>query len=171
MSRVLLINVPHPAIGSRIPREQLPPLGLLSVGGPLIDDGHEVRLIDGEFGPMPLEVLVAEAIAFAPDIVMFGHSGSSSGHPVIARCAALGTAAFLLSEACALSGEIFGLGGGRVARIVLSEGEGVTLPEPSAEAVRQALPALLKDEALFHPATLAERSARVAAMLGYPESS
>jgi anaerobic magnesium-protoporphyrin IX monomethyl ester cyclase len=43
--RVLLINVPHPSIGSRIPDDHLPPLGLLSIGGPLIDDGHEVRLI------------------------------------------------------------------------------------------------------------------------------
>ena len=60
--RILLVNVPHPAIGSRIPKEQLPPLGLLAVGGPLIDDGHEVSLIDGEFGPMPLDGLVAEAV-------------------------------------------------------------------------------------------------------------
>jgi len=85
--RIVLINIPHPAIGSRIPREQLPPLGLLSVGGPLLDDGHEVHLIDGEFGPMPLEAIVGEATLLAPDLVMFGHSGSSSGHPVIAACA------------------------------------------------------------------------------------
>lgn len=51
--RIVLINVPHPAIGSRIPDDHLPPLGLLSIGGPLIDDGHEVHLVDGEFGPMP----------------------------------------------------------------------------------------------------------------------
>lgn len=87
--RILLINVPHPAIGSRIPKEQLPPLGLLSVGGPLIDDGHEVRLIDGEFGPMPLEAIIEQAVASAPDAVLFGHSGSSSGHPIIARAAAM----------------------------------------------------------------------------------
>lgn len=91
--RILLINVPHPAIGSRIPKEQLPPLGLLCVGGPLIDDGYEVRLIDGEFGPMPLDRIVAEAMAWAPDVVMFGHSGSSSGHPIIARVAAMIAAA------------------------------------------------------------------------------
>lgn len=86
--RILLVNVPHPAIGSRIPKEQLPPLGLLAVGGPLIDDGHEVSLIDGEFGPMPLDDLVAEAVRRAPEAVLFGHSGSSSGHPVIAGVAA-----------------------------------------------------------------------------------
>ena len=56
--RILIINPPHPSIGSRIPREQLPPLGLLCIGGPLIDDGHEVKLIDAEFGPMPFATLM-----------------------------------------------------------------------------------------------------------------
>jgi anaerobic magnesium-protoporphyrin IX monomethyl ester cyclase len=62
--RILIINPPHPAIGSRIPKEQLPPLGLLSSGGPLIDDGHEVKLLDAEFGPMPFEEIVRQAVAF-----------------------------------------------------------------------------------------------------------
>ena len=91
--RILLVNVPHPAIGSRIPKEQLPPLGLLAVGGPLIDDGHEVSLIDGEFGPMRLEDIVSEAVRRKPDMVLFGHSGSSSGQPVIAQAAVLVRAA------------------------------------------------------------------------------
>ncbi|WP_240231740.1 magnesium-protoporphyrin IX monomethyl ester anaerobic oxidative cyclase [Devosia lacusdianchii] len=85
--RIALINVPHPAIGSRIPKEQLPPLGLLSVGGPLIDDGHHVELVDAEFGPMTLRQIVAAATAAKPDLVFFGHSGSSSGHPIIAATA------------------------------------------------------------------------------------
>lgn len=86
--RVLLINAPHPAIGSRIPDDHLPPLGLLAIGGPLIDDGHQVALIDGEFGPMTPEAILAEAEAFRPDAVLFGHSGSTSGHPGIAALAA-----------------------------------------------------------------------------------
>lgn len=85
--RILLINIPHPAIGSRIPKEQLPPYGLLCIGGPLIDDGHDVSLLDGEFGPMPLSAIVAEAVRWRPDAVLFGHSGSSSGHPIIAATA------------------------------------------------------------------------------------
>jgi anaerobic magnesium-protoporphyrin IX monomethyl ester cyclase len=85
--RILLVNVPHPAIGSRIPDDHLPPLGLLSIGGPLIDDGHDVKLIDAEFGPMPTADIVAGAVRFAPDAVLFGHSGSTSGHPVIAEVA------------------------------------------------------------------------------------
>jgi len=85
--RIVLINVPHPAIGSRVPDDHLPPLGLLSIGGPLIDDGHDVRLIDAEFGPMPHEAIVQKVLRQTPDIVMFGHSGSTSGHPVISAVA------------------------------------------------------------------------------------
>src|SRR5262245_41813780 len=85
--RIVLINVPHPAIGSRIPDDHLPPLCLLSIGGPLLDDGHSVHLIDAEFGPVPLAQIVAEAVRLAPDAVLFGHSGSTSGHPVIAAVA------------------------------------------------------------------------------------
>jgi anaerobic magnesium-protoporphyrin IX monomethyl ester cyclase len=81
--RILLINAPHPAIGSRIPHEHLPPLGLLAIGGPLIDAGHEVRLLDAEFEPLTTAEIVGQAIAFAPDAVLMGHSGSTSGHPVI----------------------------------------------------------------------------------------
>lgn len=80
--RILLINPPHPSIGSRIPREHLPPLGLLSLGGPLLDAGHHVRLLDAEFGPMSVKEIVASCQAYQPDAVLLGHSGSTSGHPV-----------------------------------------------------------------------------------------
>jgi anaerobic magnesium-protoporphyrin IX monomethyl ester cyclase len=83
--RILLINPPHPSIGSRIPREQLPPLGLLSVGGPLLDAGHEVKLLDAEFGPLPTAEIVRQAVEFGPEALLLGHSGSTSGHPVVAE--------------------------------------------------------------------------------------
>jgi anaerobic magnesium-protoporphyrin IX monomethyl ester cyclase len=80
---LLLFNPPHPSIGSRIPHEHLPPLGLLSVGGPLIDAGHHVRLLDAEFGPMSTREIVKQAVAFAPQAILVGHSGSTSGHPIV----------------------------------------------------------------------------------------
>lgn len=83
--RVLLVNVPHPSIGSRIPRVHLPPLGLLAVGGPLIDAGHDTHLIDGELAPLSTREIVARAVALGPDAVLFGHSGSTSAHPIIAE--------------------------------------------------------------------------------------
>ena len=82
--RILLINPPHESIGSRIPREQLPPLGLLSVGGPLIDAGHAVQLLDAEFGPMAIADIVRRAAKLAPDAILLGHSGSTSIHPTVA---------------------------------------------------------------------------------------
>ncbi len=85
--KTLLINAPHPAIGSRIPHEHLPPLGLLSIGGPLLDAGHRVKLIDADIGPMKLERVASEARDYSPDAVLLGHSGSSSGHPSVIRVA------------------------------------------------------------------------------------
>ncbi len=85
--RILLINAPHPAIGSRIPEDHLPPLGLLAIGGPLLDEGHEVRLIDGDRNATPVPELIREAARLKPDAVLFGHSGSTSGHPVISQIA------------------------------------------------------------------------------------
>src|SRR5512139_3582937 len=81
--RILLINSPHPSIGSRLPDEHLPPLGLLSIGGPLIDHGHEVRLLDAEFGPMAVTDIVAETLQYHPALVLLGHSGSTSAQPII----------------------------------------------------------------------------------------
>src|SRR6478736_486953 len=85
--RILLINVPHHSIGSRVPDDHLPPLGLLAIGGPLIDSGHQVRLVDAEFGPMPLTGLVDEVLHDDPDFVLIGHSGSTSAHPTALRIA------------------------------------------------------------------------------------
>ena len=88
--RILIVNPPHPSIGSRIPDDHLPPLGLLSIGGPLIDDGHDVTLLDAEFGPMPLAEIVERIRKHRPDALLLGHSGSTSAHPV-ARAIAQGT--------------------------------------------------------------------------------
>lgn len=85
---ILLINPPHTVIGSRIPCEQLPPLGLLSVGGPLLDAGFPVELLDAEFGPMTVAGITAEVLQRMPRAVMIGHSGSSSVHPTAIRIAA-----------------------------------------------------------------------------------
>jgi anaerobic magnesium-protoporphyrin IX monomethyl ester cyclase len=83
--RILLVNPPHPSIGSRIPQEHLPPLGLLSVGGPLIDAGHQVRLLDAEFGPLSVHQIVDQVKSYKPQAILIGHSGSTSGHPIVAE--------------------------------------------------------------------------------------
>jgi hypothetical protein len=52
--RILLINPPHPSTGSRIPRAAAAARPVVG-GRPLIDAGHLVELLHGEFGPMLLE--------------------------------------------------------------------------------------------------------------------
>ncbi len=87
--KIALVNPPHTAIGSRIPKEHLPPLGLLSIGGPLLDAGFNVKLLDAEFGPMLLWDIVREVQRFSADVVMMGHSGSSTAHPTIVELSRL----------------------------------------------------------------------------------
>ena len=89
MKKILLINPPHLAIGSRMPKEHLPPLGLLSVGGPLIDAGHIVKLLDADFKPMSYSEILQNVIDFNPDFVLMGHSGSTSAQPIINKISTL----------------------------------------------------------------------------------
>jgi anaerobic magnesium-protoporphyrin IX monomethyl ester cyclase len=81
--RILLINPQHPSIGSRIPNEHLPPLGLMAVGGPLVDAGHTVKLLDADLEMLSTNRIVAQARKWGPEAILVGHSGSTSGHPVI----------------------------------------------------------------------------------------
>ncbi len=76
--KIGLLNPRHSAIGSRIPGEHLPPLGLLSVGGPLLDAGFEVRLFDADLKEAGCGEILADLRADLPEILMIGHSGSSS---------------------------------------------------------------------------------------------
>ena len=81
--RILIVNPPHLSIGSRIPGEHLPPLGLLCVGGSLIDAGHDVTLLDGEIGFLPHNEIVKRVVEHNPEVLLIGHSGSTSAHPIV----------------------------------------------------------------------------------------
>lgn len=63
--------------------EHLPPLGLLSIAGPLIDYGHIVNLIDADYKPMPIKEIIDKTLSYNPDVIMLGHSGSTSAQPTI----------------------------------------------------------------------------------------
>jgi anaerobic magnesium-protoporphyrin IX monomethyl ester cyclase len=103
--RILIINPPHESIGSRMPGEMLPPLGLLAIGGPLIDDGHDVALIDGDVENLPLDVILGRAIAHDPQAILIGHNGSTSAHPTVAQLLAMLRAA--LPNAYIIYGGVF----------------------------------------------------------------
>jgi anaerobic magnesium-protoporphyrin IX monomethyl ester cyclase len=84
LMRVLLLNPRHTAIGSRIPGDHLPPLGLLAIGGPLSDAGFTVALLDADREDLGIEATVAAAERQTPDLILIGHAGSTSAHPTVA---------------------------------------------------------------------------------------
>jgi len=75
-------------------------------------------------------------------------------------------AAFLLSAECTTSGEAFAVGGGRMARVVLSEAAG-TMGARTIEDIRDSFGAVMADTAFFHPRDLGERSALVSKLFGF----
>lgn len=87
--KILIINPPHLAIGSRLANEHLPPLGLLSIAGPLIDAGHDVSLLDADYYNYKLETVTEIALRRKPGVILMGHSGSTSAQPIINALAKL----------------------------------------------------------------------------------
>ena len=83
--RVLLINPPYQTITSNFGVGHQVPLGLLMVGGPLLDAGHEVGLLDAECRRLGPEAIVDEVRRWRPDVVMTGHAGSTPAHPTCIR--------------------------------------------------------------------------------------
>lgn len=81
--KILILNPPHNSIGSRLAGEHLPPLGLLSIGGPLIDAGYEVQLYDADYYNSDLGTILDYVYNYQPDVLLIGHSGSTSAQPII----------------------------------------------------------------------------------------
>ena len=103
--KILLVNPPHLSIGSRLPKEHLPPLGLLSVGGVLIDAGYNVDLLDADCENMKIHQIVTLVAAKKVDIVMLGHSGSTSAQPIINEITQL--VKQIQPEICTIVGGVF----------------------------------------------------------------
>jgi anaerobic magnesium-protoporphyrin IX monomethyl ester cyclase len=80
--RVLLINPPYQTLTSNWGVGHQIPFGLLAVGGPIIDAGHTVRLLDAECHHLSLAAIVEAARRFRPDVLMTGHAGSTPAHPI-----------------------------------------------------------------------------------------
>jgi len=81
--KILCVNPPNLSIGSRRAGEHLPPLGLLAIAGTLIDAGHEVKLLDADIDNMKPNRIAAEITDKNPEVILLGHSGSTSSQPFI----------------------------------------------------------------------------------------
>jgi anaerobic magnesium-protoporphyrin IX monomethyl ester cyclase len=82
---LLLVNPPYQTLTSNLGVGHQAPLGLLMVGGALIDAGHRVKLLDAECGHLTVQQVAEAARAFGADVVMTGHAGSTPAHPVCLR--------------------------------------------------------------------------------------
>jgi len=78
--RVLLINPARRFIANHHGVGYLTPLGLVSIGGPLIDAGFTVKLIDHDAYGWSFKKLIREAGKIQADYVLLGHSGSTAAH-------------------------------------------------------------------------------------------
>lgn len=83
--KILLINPPYQTITSNIGVGHQVPLGLLMVGGSLLDAGHTVKLLDAESRHLTLAEIVREVRGYRPAVVMTGHAGSTPAHPICVR--------------------------------------------------------------------------------------
>lgn len=75
--------------------------------------------------------------------------------------------AVLSHDDCTVSGEMFAVGGGRVARMVVSETAGFVDPALSPESLRDNLEAILAEPATYLPIDTADASSINAAILGH----
>ena len=78
--RVVLINPARHFIANARGLGYLIPLGLVSIGGPLIDAGFTVKLIDHDLYGWPYPRLIREIADFQADYILLGHSGSTAAH-------------------------------------------------------------------------------------------
>lgn len=78
--RIVLINPGRHFIANAYGLGYLIPLGLVSMGGPLIDAGFTVKLIDQDLYGWSFPKLLKEIADFHADYILLGHSGSTAAH-------------------------------------------------------------------------------------------
>jgi len=79
-ARVLLINPARHFIANQNGLGYLTPLGLVCIGGPLIDAGYTVKLLDHDAYGWSFKKLLEEVGKYQADYVLLGHSGSTASH-------------------------------------------------------------------------------------------
>lgn len=80
MLRIALVNAPLRSSVSDYGVGHQMPLGLLMIGGPLLDAGHVVTLIDAARDHLADGEIARRVAAFRADVVMTSHAGSTPAH-------------------------------------------------------------------------------------------
>jgi anaerobic magnesium-protoporphyrin IX monomethyl ester cyclase len=85
MPRIALINAPLQSAVCDYGVGHQMPLGLLMIGGPLLDAGLAVTLIDAAVLHLGDAEIVRRVARFGADVVMIAHVGSTQAHPCCVR--------------------------------------------------------------------------------------
>jgi anaerobic magnesium-protoporphyrin IX monomethyl ester cyclase len=83
--KIFLINPPYQTLTSNLGVGHQVPLGLLMVGGALLDAGHHVELLDAECLRLHTRQILQRVRKSSPKIVMIGHAGSTPAHPACVK--------------------------------------------------------------------------------------
>jgi anaerobic magnesium-protoporphyrin IX monomethyl ester cyclase len=78
--KIVLLNPARHFIANEHGLGYLIPLGLICIGGPLIDAGFTVKLIDHDLYGWSYQRLIKEVSDFNADYILLGHSGSTAAH-------------------------------------------------------------------------------------------
>src|SRR5262250_1289723 len=84
---ILLLTPRRRFIANRFGLGYQIPLGLVFLGGPLVDAGHRVRLMDNDVLGWDDRRLAHELSSDPPDCILIGHTGSTAAHPVAMQTA------------------------------------------------------------------------------------
>lgn len=79
-AHVVLLTPARRFIANRFGLGPQIPLGMVLLGGPLLDAGFDVTLIDNDAYGWPMPRLMAELSRLQPDFVFIGHTGSTAAH-------------------------------------------------------------------------------------------
>ncbi|NJN54837.1 MAG: radical SAM protein [Anaerolineae bacterium] len=79
-AHVVLLTPARRFIANRFGLGYQIPLGMVLLGGPLLDAGFDVTLIDNDLYGWSPERLVRELAALQPDFILIGHTGSTAAH-------------------------------------------------------------------------------------------
>lgn len=93
-ANVVLLTPARRFIANRFGLGYQIPLGMVLLGGPLIDAGFHVTLIDNDAYGWDSQQLVAELTALQPDFILIGHTGSTAAHTTCLATAVSLKAAF-----------------------------------------------------------------------------
>ena len=81
--KITLLNVPRHFIGSRYGMGYQMPLGLVSIGGPLMDAGFEVDMVDADVRGLSHADIIRELKTRDTGIAMLSHPASTAGYPAV----------------------------------------------------------------------------------------